>query len=425
MAGSLHPVLAVEPLRRPVAARVAVPGSKSLTNRALVTAALARTGVSRLYRPLEADDTEAMREALRSLGVLIDDNDDPWLVLGTGGELEASDVRIDVRASGTTARFITAVAALARGRVVVDGVPRMRERPIGPLVEAIRALGGRATGTDGFPPVEIDGSGGLRGGEVFVDSSQSSQFASALLLVAPLAEGPTTIELGERVASRSYLDGTVEIMRRFGAEVAADGNRFVVQPTGYHKAHIDIEPDASAAVYPAVAAAITGGVVEIPGIPPESSQPDLAVLDVLSLMGATVVRRDDTIRVEGPTGRLAAVEVDMADAPDGAMAVAVAALFADGPSRIHGLSTLRHKETDRLSALENELRRLGGGAEVQGDTLVVTPGELHGAEIATYGDHRMAMAFALVGLVVEGVSIADPGVVDKTWPDYFRMLEAL
>ena len=422
MAGSLHPVLAVEPLRRPVAARVAVPGSKSLTNRALVTAALARTGVSRLYRPLEADDTEAMREALRSLGVLIDDNDDPWLVLGTG-ESRGLRRHIDVRASGTTARFITAVAALARGRSSSMASPHAGAAHR-PLVEAIRALGGRATDTDGFPPVEIDGSGGLRGGEVFVDSSQSSQLASALLLVAPLAEGPTTIELGERVASRSYLDGTVEIMRRFGAEVAADGNRFVVQPTGYHKAHIDIEPDASAAVYPAVAAAITGGVVEIPGIPPESSQPDLAVLDVLSLMGATVVRRDDTI-AEGPTGRLAAVEVDMADAPDGAMAVAVAALFADGPSRIHGLSTLRHKETDRLAALENELRRLGGGAEVQGDTLVVTPGELHGAEIATYGDHRMAMAFALVGLVVEGVSIADPGVVDKTWPDYFRMLEAL
>mgnify|MGYP001212012777 CR=1 FL=1 len=419
------PVLAVEPLGRPVAARVTVPGSKSLTNRALVAASLARTGVSRLYRPLEADDTEAMREALRSLGVLIDDNDDPWLVLGTGGDLEAVDARVDVRASGTTARFITAVAALARGRVVVDGVPRMRERPIGPLVEAIRSLGADASDAGGYPPVEVNGTGVLRGGEVFVDSSQSSQFASALLLVSPLAETPTTIELGEDVVSRPYLDGTVEIMRRFGAEVAVEGNRFVVQPTGYEKAHIDIEPDASAAVYPAVAATITGGVVEIPGIPAASTQPDLAVLDVLGVMGATVTRRDDMIRVEGPKGPLAAVDVDLSNAPDGAMAVAVAALFADGPSRIHGLSTLRIKETDRLAALETELCRLGAAAEIQGDTLVVTPGELHGAEIATYGDHRMAMALALVGLVVDGVTIADPRVVEKTWPEYFRMLEAL
>jgi 3-phosphoshikimate 1-carboxyvinyltransferase len=424
-AGSFHSVLAVEPLGRPVAARVAVPGSKSLTNRALVAAALARTGVSRLYRPLEADDTEAMREALRALGVLIDDNDDPWLVLGTGGELEANDVRIDVRASGTTARFITAVAALAKGRVVVDGVPRMRERPIGPLVEAIRSLGGEASDSGGFPPVEVNGSGVLRGGEIFVDSSQSSQFASALLLVAPLAESQTTIDIGENPVSRPYLDGTVEIMRRFGAEVEVDGNRFVVQPTGYEKAHVDIEPDASAAVYPAVAAAITGGVVEIPGIPASSTQPDLAVLDVLGVMGAKVIRRDDMVRIEGPNGALAAVDIDMSTAPDGAMAVAVAALFADGPSRIHGLSTLRLKETDRLAALETELRRLGARAEVQGDTLVVTPGDLHGAEIATYGDHRMAMAFALVGLVVDGVSISDPGVVQKTWPEYFQMLEGL
>lgn len=415
-------VFTVHPLGRPVAATVQVPGSKSLTNRALVAASLARPAVSRLERPLEADDTVAMRRALRMLGVLIDDNDDPWLVLGTEGKLIGPDEVIDVGASGTTARFITAVSALASGHTAVDGTSRMRERPIGPLADALEKLGVEVTTAGGYPPVEISGRGELAGGQVAVDATVSSQFASALLLVAPLARGRVEIALGGPVVSRPYLDGTVEIMRAFGAVVTAEETRFTVEPSGYDKAHMTIESDASAAVYPAVAAAITGGKVVIPGIPDTSTQPDAAIFDVLAAMGCRVAREPDVIRVEGPEAGLTGIDIDLSGAPDGAMAVAVAALFADRPSVLRGLSTLRVKETDRLAALEAELRRVGAHAAIEGDSLVVRPAPMHGAEIHTYGDHRMAMAMALVGLVVEGVAISDPGVVSKTWPGFFDML---
>lgn len=381
--------------------------------------------MSRLYRPLEADDTAVMRRALRAFGVLVDDNDDPWLVLGTGGKFDSPDGPVDVGASGTTARFITALAALVPGPTVVDGIERMRERPIGPLTQALGQVGVEATDAAGFPPVRVTGGGRLEGGHVRVDASMSSQFASALLMVAPMAEGPITIELEGPVVSPRYLDGTVEMMRRFGAEVAVAEDRYEVSPTGYDKAHVTIEPDASAAVYPAVAAAITGGHVEIPGLGAESTQPDLFVLEVLARMGCDVDRDADAVRVRGPAGPLTPVDVDLTEAPDGAMAVAVAALFAEGQSRLGGLSTLRMKETDRLQALETELRRVGGGAEIEGDSLIVTPGSLHGASIETYGDHRMAMSMALVGLVVEGVTLVEPGVVTKTWPGYYDMLGAL
>ena len=400
------------------------PGSKSLTNRALVVSALVPAAASRIGGPLEADDSVAMRNALRSFGALIDDNDDPWLVLGAEGGLVAPSEPVDVGASGTTARFVTALAALARGTSVIDGTERMRRRPIGPLVDGLRAQGIVAGATDGCPPVTVTG-GTLAGGTIEVDSSHSSQFASALMMVAPLAETTTELRLGGRVVSRSYLDGTVDVMRAFGAEVEAFPDRFVVQPTGYRKAHYEVEADASAAVYPAVAAAVTGGRVVIRGIPLDSTQPDLAILSHLAEMGCTIDRTDADIAVEGPDGPLDPVDVDLTQAPDGAMALAVATLFADGPSRLRGLSTLRLKETDRLAALSTELRRLGAGVEVDDDSLTIVPGDLHGGEIETYDDHRMAMALAVAGLVVPGVVIRHPDTVSKTWPRYFDMLSSL
>jgi 3-phosphoshikimate 1-carboxyvinyltransferase len=422
--GSFPPVFVVTPLGRPVLGSVRPPGSKSLTNRALVVAALVRAAPSRIAGPLEADDTVAMRSALRSFGVLIDDNDDPWLVLGAGGDLEAPSEPVDVGASGTTARFVSALAAVAGGTSVVDGTERMRRRPIGPLVDGLRAQGIRADATDGCPPVTVTG-GVLAGGTVEVDSSRSSQFASALLMVSPLARSTTELRLGGRVVSRSYLDGTVDVMRAFGAEVEALPDRFVVQPTGYRKAHYEVEADASAAVYPAVAAAVTGGRVVVRGIPAGSTQPDLAILSHLARMGCVVDRTGDDIVVEGPDGPLTPIDADLTQAPDGAMALAVATLFADGPSRLRGLSTLRLKETDRLTALSTELRRLGADVQVEDDTLAIVPGDLRGGEIETYDDHRMAMALAVAGLVVPGVVIRDPGTVTKTWPRYFDMLSSL
>lgn len=415
----------VAPRAGPVEAVVRPPGSKSLTNRALVVAALAGGGVSRLSGPLEADDTIVMRRCLRDLGVLIDDNDDPWLVLGTGGVLEAPPGPLDVGASGTSARFVTAVAALADGPVVIDGSPRMRRRPIGPLVQALRRLGADITDHDGFPPVSIRPTT-LHGGTVEVDASESSQFVSGILMLAPMMGEAVTVALASpRVVSRPYLTSTVEVMGAFGAEVDDRGDRFVVSPGGYHKTDYAIEADASAAAYPLVAAAITGGVVVVEGIPEGSTQADLAILEVLETMGCVVRHRGHTVTVAGRAGGLNPIDVDMNHAPDAVVALAVACLFAVGPSRIRNVGNLRLKETDRLAALETELRRVGARAEIAGDDLMITPGELRPAVVETYDDHRMAMSFALAGLRTPGIEIADPSCVAKTWPGYFDMLEAL
>lgn len=418
-------VLPITPVDDPLESVVHPPGSKSHTNRALILASLADEGVSRLFNPLVADDSAAMRDCLRHLGVMIDDVDDPWLVLGTGGDLKAPSGPLDVRASGTTARFVTAIAALADGPVTLDGTERMRQRPIRGLTDALQGLGVGVVTNDGFPPVTVI-PGPLRGGRVEIDGSESSQFVSALLMLGPmLPERLDLVVTGGALVSRPYVEATIEVMRVFGAEAWATDSGFRVAPGGYRRAHYDIEADASAAVYPAVAAAICGGLVRIEGIPARSTQPDLAVLDVLARMGCTIRRGPASVDVAGPIGGLRPVDVDMGHAPDGALAVAIACLFAEGESRLGGLSTLRLKETDRLAALETEIRRVGGLARVEGDDLVVGPGVLRPARIETYDDHRMAMAFSLVGLRVPGIEIIDPACVSKTWPRFFDVLASL
>jgi len=418
----------ITPLDHLIDAVVRPPGSKSITNRALLCAALA-AGVSRLHGGLEADDTQAMRRGLEGLGVVLDDVDDPWLVEGRRGQLAPTTALVDARDSGTTARFLTAAAALAGGEVTVDGSPRLRERPIQELVDALVSwgVGAETLGRAGCPPVRVRGSSVQWGGEVEVDAHRSSQFLSALLMVAPYAPVPVRIHpVGGVVVSRPYLRTTLEVMKAFSMLVVEEPDGSFVVPSGMYQAtQLDIEADASAAVYPLVAAAVTGGSVVITGIPESSTQADLAILDVLAGMGCSVRKGPDAIGLEAPAGKLAAVDVDMSDAPDGSMAVAVAALFAEEPSRLRGLSTLRLKETDRLVALQNEIRRLGAGAEVDGDHLTVVPGRLRPTIIETYNDHRMAMAFAVVGLAHPGIEIADPGCVQKTWPDYFDMLAGL
>lgn len=415
----------VEPVSAPIRAVVRPPGSKSATNRALVLASLAAGGVSRLWGALEADDTRVMRDALRALGVLIDDNDDPWMVLGTGGDLHPPTDTIDVGASGTTARFITAVSALVGGPVRIDGTPRMRERPISDLTDALAAMGADVATDAGTPPLSVSG-GALRGGRVQIDGSLSSQFVSALLMIAPMVGEPVEVEIVGRLVSERYVDTTLEMMRSFGAEVERTTFGYRVEPTAYSKTHLEIEADASAAVYPLVAAAITGGEIAIDGIPRSSTQPDLHLLGVLEEMGCEIEHTDTLLQAKGPAGgALRPVDVDMSLAPDASLALAVACLFADGESRIRGLSTLRVKETDRLSALHTELTRLGAEPSIQGDDLVIVPGELRGAQVETYDDHRMAMSFALVGLMIEGIEILDPGCVSKTWPGFFRMLEGI
>ncbi|MDJ0866447.1 MAG: 3-phosphoshikimate 1-carboxyvinyltransferase [Myxococcota bacterium] len=414
--------------RGPLDARIRPPGSKSITNRALVAAALA-AGESQLDAPLASDDTEAMRECLARLGVEVVDAAGSWHVRGRGGRLRAPDGPLDARASGTTARFLTAAAALADGPVVIDGAPRMRERPIDDLTQALEALGVEVEvlGRGGCPPVRVAGAG-LPGGRAAIDASRSSQFVTAVLLAAPYAKQDVRLEpRGGFVISRPYVDLTLQVMAAFGAEAAwtPDGALLVASGRPYRARQFAVEPDASAAAYPFAAAAIAGGRVVVEGFPADSIQADLGLLAILEQMGCTVSRGAAGIEVCGPAGALRGVDVDMNDLPDAVLALAVVALFAEGATRIRNVPNLRIKETDRLAALECELRKLGARAESGPDWLTIAPGALRPAAIDTYDDHRMAMAFALAGLRVPGVEIRDPDCVAKTWPDYFAALERL
>ena len=419
--------LAVTP-RGPLDASVRVPGSKSITNRALLIAALAE-GESELHGALASDDTRVMLDALGRLGCEARPGAESWRVRGTGGALRAPDGPLMVGNSGTTARFLTVAAALADGPVVIDGSPRMRERPIEDLARALVALGVRVEilGRGGCPPVRVAG-GGLPGGEVEVDARRSSQYVSALLLSAPYAANELVLRFTEGIlVSRPYVELTLQVMRAFGA--AADWNEaggVSVRAGGrYAGCRFAVEPDASSAAYPFCAAAIAGGRVRVEGIPPDSVQADFGLLEILERMGCRVRRGADFAEVVGPSGPLRGLDLDMNDLPDAVLALAVVALFADGKTRIRNVANLRIKETDRLAALETELRKLGADARTTQDSLTVAPGPLRGAEIETYDDHRMAMAFALAGLRIPGVLIRDPACVSKTWPEYFSVLEAL
>ncbi|MXY75229.1 MAG: 3-phosphoshikimate 1-carboxyvinyltransferase [Acidimicrobiia bacterium] len=425
MDSNFPPVMEIAARKRPVRAVVRPPGSKSITNRALVVAAMAGGGASRLEGPLEADDTEVMRTGLRSLGVLIDDADDPWLVLGTGGEFSTPEGVLDVGASGTTARFLTAVAVLCPGEVTIDGTGRMRERPIGDLASALGEAGVEVHTRGGYPPLTV-GGGEFRGGQITVDVSRSSQFLSAVLMVAPMAREETVIRTRGDMVSGPYVQTTLEVMMAFGAAVEPEGGAFRVRPDGYRSSTFEVEADASAAVYPMAAAAITGGVVGIEGLYPGSTQADVGMVEVLAEMGCSVRWQGARLVVEGPpSGALRGVDRDMSGMPDAALGLSVMCLFADGPSRLRRLGTLRLKETDRLAALATEISRAGAEAVVDRDDLLIRPGSLRPARFRTYEDHRMAMSFALVGLRQEGVEISDPGCVTKTWPGYFTMLESL
>ena len=413
--------------RGPLSARVRVPGSKSITNRALLVAALA-DGTSRLSGALESDDTQVMRRCLHALGCEIETRGGAWVVHGRDGRLAAAAAPLDTANSGTTARFLCAAATLADGPSTVDGGARMRERPIADLVDALAALGARCEilGRNGCPPVRVHG-GGLVGGVARIDARRSSQYVSAVLMAAPYARADVELAFtGGVLVSRPYVELTLEVMRAFGAEVDWSGPAAlrVKAGRGYRGRVYAIEPDASAAVYPFCAAAISGGRVRVEGIPSGSIQADLAVLDVLVAMGCEVTRGADFVELRGPVGRLRGVSVDMNAMPDAALAIAVVALFAGGPTQLRNIANLRIKETDRLLALETELRKLGAHATATADGLQIEPGRLQGAEIETYDDHRMAMSFALAGLRIPGIAIRDPACVRKTWPDFFAALES-
>lgn len=409
-------------------ATLRVPGSRSLTNRALVAASLA-PGESILTGALTSDDTDAMRGCLEAFGIAVRSAGDTFRVAGGGGALAAPGRTLDARASGTTARFVTALATLAAGPSTIDGTARMRERPIDDLVRALVALGAQIEllGRHGCPPLRVAG-GGLPGGAATIDARRSSQYVSAVLLAAPCAKEDVLLAFVDGVlVSRPYVEMTLDVMRDFGAEAGWAGPSAlrVRARTGYRPRCYAIEPDASSAAYPLCAAAIAGGRVRVQGLPATSSQADVRVVDVLERMGCQVVRGADFVEVTRRDGPLRGIDADLNAMPDAVLALAVVALFAQGRTTIRNVANLRIKETDRLAALERELAKLGARAQAGADRLTIDPGPHRPAEIDTYEDHRMAMAFALAGLRIQGIAIRDPGCVAKTWPGYFEALERL
>jgi 3-phosphoshikimate 1-carboxyvinyltransferase len=420
--------------------RVRVPGSKSISNRVLLLAALAE-GKSTLRGLLDSDDTRVMTEALIQMGARFEgESGETLTVHGVAGRprigRNSQPLRVgepptfDVNASGTAARFLTAALALVPGETRLDGTARMRERPIDDLLQALRALGVEVSTeqNNGCPPVRCRG-GQPFGGEVTVDAGKSSQYVSALLQIAPYAARDVVLHLKDGVlVSRPYVDVTLDVMHTFGAAASFIDPRRLRVTAGQHYRgiHYVVEPDASTAAYFFCAAAITGGRVRVEDLPGASAQADMGMLAVLERMGARVARGETAVTVQGPqAGALRGVDVDMNSMPDAVLAVAVTAAFADGPSHIRNVANLRIKETDRLHALETELRRIGVDAHADADSLHITPAQLRAAAIETYDDHRMAMAFALAGLRVPGIVIKDPSCVSKSWPGYFDAFQRL
>lgn len=421
--------LLIQPVVRPVQGALRVPGSKSITNRALLLAALA-DGPSRLEGALFSDDTHYMSEALRALGIPVraDAGAELFEVEGAGGRIPATTAELFVGNSGTSARFLTALLALGNGPYRVDGVERMRQRPIGDLLSALQQLGVNARdelGT-GCLPVVVE-SRGLRGGKTTMRADASSQFLSALLMVAPLGETDTEIEIAGELFSKPYIEITLRMMRDWGAQVQHDEMRRFHIPGGqsYRAQNYQIEPDASGASYFWAAAAATGGRVRVEGIGQDTLQGDAAFVDVLAGMGCIVDKGPNYIEVES-TSPLRGVDVDMNAISDTVMTLAAIAPFAEGPVSINNVGHIRHKETDRIHAVVTELNRLGVLVEEREDGLTIHPAkQLQPAHIETYDDHRMAMSFAITGLKAPGVTILDPGCVAKTFPDFWQRLDAL
>lgn len=416
--------LAVQP-GGPVCGTVRPPGSKSITNRALVCAALAE-GTSVLTGALDSEDTRVMLYALERLGVEVEPD---WSqarirVRGCAGRFPAAHAELDVANSGTTMRFLTAMVALGQGRFRIDGTPRMRERPIEDLLVALRQLGvtARSEPGTGCPPVVVEAQG-LRGGRAEIAAAISSQFLSGLLMAAPYADHPVEIAVVGPLVSQPYVRMTLAVMEAFGVRVETQDNRFLVPQGRYRGRQYAIEPDASAASYFWAAAAITGGRVTVEGLGPSSLQGDVAFCDLLARMGCQVEAAAEGLSVIG--GPLRGIEADMNSISDTVQTLSVVALFADGPTTISNVAHIRHKETDRIGDLATELRKLGATVEERADGLRIVPAALRGAEVDTYDDHRMAMSLALAGLRVPGVVIRNPGCTAKTYPAFFADLAKL
>jgi 3-phosphoshikimate 1-carboxyvinyltransferase len=422
------PEMEIAAAEAPLAATISVPGSKSITNRALLLAAMA-DGSSVVNSVLLSDDTYSMAAALRTLGIDVQVNETNRVitVYGRGGIIPASSANLDIGGAGTTMRFLAGFLTLGRGRFRIDGNPRMRQRPIEALLRALRQLGveARAENNDGCPPVVIDmGSAAFAGGEVSIDASLSSQFVSALLMPAPVwLHGLKLTINGD--AARPFIDMTLDLMERWGVGTSRDGNRIIVRGGQRYKAiQFNVEPDASAASYFAAAAALVGGRVTIRGLTKDSVQGDVGFLRILEQMGARVWWNREGVDIIG-SGQLRGVDVAMNTMPDVVATLAAIAPFASSATRIRNVGFIRHHESDRIHALATELGGLGAAVREFDDGLEILPSALNRAVVETYDDHRIAMAFAVVGLKLGGIRIRNPGCVAKTYPEFFEHLTSL
>jgi 3-phosphoshikimate 1-carboxyvinyltransferase len=414
-------------VKHPLEATVTMPGSKSYTQRALVLAALAE-GKSVLRNPLVAEDTSHLLAALRLLGANILSRNGDILVTGTGGRLANPGREIYLGNNGTAMRILTGLVSIGRGTFTLTGDQRLRERPIEPLLAALRSLGidARSLGREGYPPVVIRTSG-LQGGKVTLRDIFSSQYISALLLCAPYGAGDTLIELEGRVPSLPYVDMTIEAMTKFGVDVQRDTAHCYLVKSGqrYRGIRYRIEGDASSASYFFLAAAICQGKVSVENINPRSLQGDIGFLSLLETLGCSVIWEKNRVELAGRELHGGDRVFDLGDMPDMVPTLAVLAALRPGRTVIENVAHLRLKESDRLSALATELGKTGIPVEERKDGLIITGGQPHGAEIETYNDHRIAMSFAVLGLAVPGMSIRNPACVSKSFPGFWGELEKL
>lgn len=423
-----RPPIEIQAAAQPIRATVRPPGSKSITNRALVCAALAE-GTSQLRGALDSEDTRVMIAGLKALGVDVTTQDEgqTLIVSGCAGKPPAKQAEIFVENSGTTIRFLTALVTLGEGQYTLDGIARMRERPIGDLAAALRQLGVNltCTGDNACPPVQVSAAG-LDGGLVGIRGNISSQYLSGLMMAAPCAREAVHIQVDGTLVSVPYVEMTQAVMRSFGVEThaATDFSTIEIQNAGHYRAcEYDIEPDASAASYFWAAAAVTQGELTVEGLSRDSLQGDVGFVDCLEQMGCEVVWETDQVTVRG--GELRGIDIDMNAISDTVQTLSVVALFAQGTTKIRHVEHIRHKETDRIAAVATELRKLGARVIEHQDGLEITPQSITPAAIDTYNDHRMAMSFAVAGLVQPGVVINDPGCTVKTYPQFFQDWRAI
>lgn len=432
--------LQIQPLDHAFSETLCPPGSKSITNRAVLLAALS-SGTSELTGLLCADDANRMREAIIKLGIDWQETSPTSAkITGQSGTFPNTNADLFLGNAGTATRFLTAVCCLGQGQRNIDGIPRMRERPIGELVDPLRQLGAHIeyAGKDGFPPLKIAAGQKveLQGGSITLKPTLSSQFISALLQIGPYLPGGLTIHFDGRPISIPYITMTLSLMYQFGLESTVDhGFTSITVPQGIYKpVQLHIEPDASNASYFLAAAAITpGSQCTIDGLGFRSMQGDASFAEVLQQMGASVICEPDSITVISPPKgeKLIGIDIDLNNMPDMAQTLAAVAYFADGPTTIRNVGNLRVKETDRMAAIQVELMKLGAEVELDGEDIIITPPENpdlptdETVTIHTYDDHRMAMSFAVIGLRKPGVILEDPTCVNKTFPDFYDYLEQL